>query len=173
MTHFALQFYDFNEWANKQIFSRLNELPEDIYHQEVQSVFSSISKVLAHVYLSDLGWLGVFSGRSMNYALRIAEQLKEETEETGLADMEKLFLDLSDRYKTFLSQKENIDKQLVIEHPSGELMNTSVSELVPHVVNHGTYHRGNITAMLRQMGYASVPTDYGVYLYIQNSNQTK
>ncbi len=96
MTHFALQFYDFNEWANKQIFSRLNELPEDIYHQEVQSVFSSISKVLAHVYLSDLGWLGVFSGRSMNYALRIAEQLKEETEETGLADMEKLFLDLSD-----------------------------------------------------------------------------
>jgi uncharacterized damage-inducible protein DinB len=38
--------------------------------------------------------------------------------------------------------------------------------MILHVVNHGTYHRGNITAMLRQMGYASVPTDYGIYLYI-------
>jgi uncharacterized damage-inducible protein DinB len=46
-------------------------------------------------------------------------------------------------------------------------MKTSVSELVPHVVNHGTYHRGNITAMLRQMGYASVSTDYGIYLYLK------
>ncbi|WP_313897918.1 DinB family protein [Brevibacillus sp. FSL L8-0520] len=34
-----------------------------------------------------------------------------------------------------------------------------------HVVNHGTYHRGNIAAMLRQQGYAGVPTDYVFYLY--------
>ena len=43
--------------------------------------------------------------------------------------------------------------------------------MILHVVNHGTYHRGNITAMLRQMGYASVPTDYGIYLYINKSKQ--
>ncbi|TCP21725.1 hypothetical protein EV207_14034 [Scopulibacillus darangshiensis] len=30
-----------------------------------------------------------------------------------------------------------------------------------------TESSGNITAMLRQMGYASVPTDYGVYLYLK------
>lgn len=46
-------------------------------------------------------------------------------------------------------------------------MNTSAAELVPHVVNHGTYHRGNITAMLRQMGYASTSTDYGLYLFLK------
>jgi hypothetical protein len=50
--------------------------------------------------------------------------------------------------------KENIDKSLVIENPFGDTKN-SVSELVPHAVNHGTYHRGNIKAMLRQMSYAS------------------
>ncbi len=55
MSNFALQFYDYNIWANNQIFNRLKELPKDVYHQEVQSVFSSISSVMAHVYLSDLG----------------------------------------------------------------------------------------------------------------------
>jgi uncharacterized damage-inducible protein DinB len=168
MTHFALQFYDFNVWANTHIFKRLKEVPMDAYRQEVQSVFSSISKVMAHVYLSDLGWIEVFSGKSsMNDALMLAEQLKEETESKGLEEMETLFSELSERFKSFLNQQENIDKSLVIENPAGD-MNTSVSELVPHVVNHGTYHRGNITAMLRQLGYASVATDYGIYLYLKN-----
>ncbi len=46
--------------GNNQIFNRLKEIPKDVYHQEVQSVFPSISSVMAHVYLSDLGWVEVF-----------------------------------------------------------------------------------------------------------------
>ena len=69
MSHFALQFYDFNAWANNQIFSCLKEIPKDVYHQEVQSVFPSISSVMAHVYLSDLGWVEVFSGKSMKHEI--------------------------------------------------------------------------------------------------------
>ncbi|MBC6971354.1 damage-inducible protein DinB [Bacillus sp. Xin] len=163
----ALQLYDYNVWANKQIFNRLNELPQNIYHKNIQSVFPSISNALAHIYLSDLGWLDVFSGKSMNHALRLAEQLKEQTEAKGIKEMEAMFAELAERYKIFLNKQENITKTLIIEHPSGDLMKTSVSELVPHVVNHGTYHRGNITAMLRQLGYSSVMTDYGFYLYLK------
>jgi uncharacterized damage-inducible protein DinB len=36
-----------------------------------------------------------------------------------------------------------------------------------HVVNHGTYHRGNITAMLRQLGSKGISTDFIFYLYEQ------
>ncbi|MES1042480.1 DinB family protein [Peribacillus simplex] len=167
MSHFALQFYDFNLWANDQIFNRLKEIPKDVYHQEVQSVFPSISSVMAHVYLSDLGWMEVFSGKSMKHALVLAEQLKEHIESKELEEMEAMFFELSERYKSLLSQKENVDKPLIIENPAGGLMKTSVAELIPHVVNHGTYHRGNITAMLRQMGYASTSTDYGLYLFLK------
>lgn len=106
-----LQLYEYNVWTNKQICNRLKELPKDVYRQEVKSVFSSISNALAHIYLSNLGWIEVY------------------------------------------------------------LMKTSVSELMPHVVNHGTYHRGNITVMLRQIGYASITTDYGLYLYLKTKGQ--
>ncbi|WP_174615292.1 DinB family protein [Virgibacillus ihumii] len=167
MAQLELQMYEYNEWANRQIFNRLRELPKDVYRQEVQSVFPSVSHVLAHVYLSDLGWIEVFSGKNMNDSLMLQKQLKEETVSKEIEEMETMFLKLSERYKLFLSKIENIDKSLVIENPNGDLMETSVFEQVPHVVNHGTYHRGNITAMLRQMGYASVPTDYGLYLYLK------
>ncbi|MCY8914417.1 DinB family protein [Bacillus atrophaeus] len=165
MAHLELQLYEYNTWANQQIFNRLKELPKDVYRQKVQSVFPSIAHVLAHVYLSDLGWIEVFSGKSLNQSLMLAEQLKEQTESKEIEEMETMFFELSERYKSLLHQDEHIDKPLVIKNPSGDLK-TSVSELVPHVVNHGTYHRGNIAAMLRQIGHASVPTDYGVYLYL-------
>ncbi|WP_082232938.1 DinB family protein [Halobacillus massiliensis] len=166
MEELELQLYNYNEWANQQIFNRLKELPKEVYRQEIKSVFSSISNVLAHVYLSDLGWIEVFNGKSMNDALELASQQKRETESKGIDEMEDMFLKLSERYKVFLSQKGNVDKPMEIENPSGGLMKTSVSELVTHVVNHGTYHRGNMTAMLRQMGHVSVGTDYGLYLFL-------
>ncbi|MCK8101801.1 MULTISPECIES: DinB family protein [Bacillus] len=169
MSDLALQLYEYNVWAHQQMFNRLKELPQEVYRQEIQSVFPSISHVLSHVYLSDLGWLEVFSGKSMNHALALAEQLKDQTVAKELAEMEALFLKLSERYTAFFKQKEQIHKPLQIENPAGGIMKTTASELVPHVVNHGTYHRGNITAMLRQIGYASAPTDYGLYLYMKKS----
>lgn len=118
MSNFALQFYDYNIWANTQIFNRLKELPKDVYHQEVQSVFSSISSVMAHVYLSDLGWAEVFFGKSMKHALELAEQRKEQMESKELEEMEAMFIELSERYKSLLGQKENLDKPLMIENPA-------------------------------------------------------
>lgn len=49
-------------------------------------------------------------------------------------------------------------------HPKLGRLDTHFSELVQHVVNHGTYHRGNLTAMIRQQGYSSVSKDYVFYL---------
>ncbi|MFU7592127.1 DinB family protein [Priestia sp. RMT2NF4] len=171
MNNFTLNFFDFHVWANEQIFKRLKELPEDTYHQKVGSVFSSISSVLSHVYLSDLGWLEVFCGESMNYALKLAEQQKEQTEGKNLEEMRIMFHELAERYKEFLNQEENLNKSIIIENPAGGTMETRVNDLLPHISNHGTYHRGNITAMLRQMGYASIPTDYGLYLFLKTKNK--
>nr|WP_305586406.1 DinB family protein [Fictibacillus sp. WQ 8-8] len=41
--------------------------------------------------------------------------------------------------------------------------------MVLHVVNHGTYHRGNISAMLHQLGDSSVMNDYAFYWYSENA----
>lgn len=40
----------------------------------------------------------------------------------------------------------------------------SLAHLMQHVVNHSTYHRGQIAAMLRQLGSEPVATDFHVFL---------
>lgn len=165
MTHPALKMYNYHVWANGVIIDRLKELPKEIYHKEIQSGFSSVSKVLSHIYLTDYAWFDIISGKSMNEAMAFMNQLREQVETKSIEEMEKIFLDLSERNKALLNSQEDIEKLIVVDNPYAGLLETSISESVLHVVTHGSYHRGNIATMLRQMGHTSVMQDFGLYLY--------
>jgi uncharacterized damage-inducible protein DinB len=162
MTHSAIDMYDYHAWANKQILERLKELSNDVYHQEVQSVFPSISKVVSHMFIVDQLWYHIISGTSFSEALEIK---KVETDSKSIEEIDKMFDELTEQYKQFLHEQEDLDKKLMLDTPWAGRRETSLSEMVNHIVTHGAYHRGNITAMLRQMGYPSVTTDLTVYWY--------
>lgn len=76
----VLKMYNYHLWANEVILNRLKELPQDIFHKEVKSVFSSVAKVMSHIYLTDLAWLEIISGKSMSDAMVHTNQLKEQLE---------------------------------------------------------------------------------------------
>ncbi|MFJ7365618.1 DinB family protein [Peribacillus frigoritolerans] len=159
-----LEMYNYHAWANGVIIDRLNELPEHIYHKEIQSGFSSVSKVLSHIYLTDYAWFDIISGISMDEAMASSNHLKEEVEKKSIEEMKIIFMDLYERNRALLST-ENPEKVLVVDNPYAGLLETTIFESVLHVVTHGSYHRGNIATMLRKMGHTSVMQDFGLYLY--------
>jgi uncharacterized damage-inducible protein DinB len=161
-THHAIEMFDYHIWANKTLFTRLVELQNDVYHQEIQSVFPSISKVVSHMYIVDQLWFHIISGVSMSEALEIE---KVETDTKNIEEIVFLFQELYDQYRVLLNNQEDLDKVTVLDTPWAGRRETSLSEMVLHLVTHGSYHRGNITAMLRQMGHASVTTDLTSYWY--------
>ena len=108
MSHHSLKLYDYHVWANQKIFDRLKELSEDIYEKEIQSVFPSISKLMAHIYVSDNIWLDCISGKKFDEASASANQLREQIETKRIEEVETMFFDLSGRYKGFLNRQEDI-----------------------------------------------------------------
>ncbi|PEY37262.1 damage-inducible protein DinB [Bacillus cereus] len=170
MTYYIIKQFDYHVWANKRIFERLKELPKDVYNQEVQSVFPSIAKALVHIYVVDCVWLNILIGKSMIEAIQIGEQLQEQVETKTMNELENMFHNVTQQYKVFLDKQNDINEVVILDNPYAGRLETSVSELVQHVVNHGTYHRGNITAMLRQLGYPSTMTDFVFYLYVQQKS---
>ncbi|MDM5309752.1 DinB family protein [Peribacillus frigoritolerans] len=160
----VLEMYNYHAWANGVIIDRLIELPEHIYHKEIQSGFSSVSKVLSHIYLTDYAWFDIISGISMDEAMASSSELKEEVEKKSIEEMKKTFMDLYERNKALLSTVD-MEKVMVVDNPYAGSLETTISESVLHVVTHGSYHRGNIATMLRQMGHTSVMQDFGLYLY--------
>ncbi|WP_144513929.1 DinB family protein [Bacillus sp. FJAT-22090] len=169
--HHAVKLYDYHVWANNKMFGRLKELPKEIYDREIQSVFPTIAKTLVHIYTVDTIWLGVMRENSMDEIQASLGQVQEKSKGKGLEEMERLFHELSEEYHSFLIDESDLDRDVSPVHPQFGRLETQLSELIQHVVNHGTYHRGNLTAMIRQQGYSSVPTDYVFYLYEINSKK--
>lgn len=171
MNHPSIQQYQYHKWANNRIFEHLKELPAEIYNQEIKSVFSSLQELFIHMYQADGMWLSVMSGDDFSQTMKILKQQKEKSTGQPLDRMNQLYIGMNQKYETFLHDHEDPDKLMKIHHPKFGELETSVTEMVKHIVNHGTYHRGNIAAMIRQQGHAGVSTDYIFYLYeVLNNN---
>lgn len=160
-----MQQYNYHRWANDRFFNHLKELPDGVYDREIQSIFSSVSEVIIHIYQVDAMWLSVMAGDPFEETMAKIEQIKERSAHQGLEKMQGLYAELAEQYRDFINGVDDSNASITVEHPRYGTLETSVAELVQHVVNHGTYHRGNITAMLRQQGESGVPTDYVLFLY--------
>ncbi|MDO7907670.1 DinB family protein [Paenibacillus sp. JX-17] len=164
MSEETIPLYEYHAWANKIVFSHLHILPEDIWNQNLTSVFPSIHQLLSHMLASDVLWLSVMCERPFEEARAARNRLIEETGTETLTGMRTRFDETVDQYRTFLNQS-NPALIIPLAHPHYGTFNSTLSAVVQHVVNHGTYHRGNLTAMLHQLGHQGVPTDYVFYLY--------
>lgn len=168
MINHVENLYNYHVWANQRIIDHLKTLSPEKYQKEIKSVFSSVSKAFSHIYLVDYLWLNILEGQSMNEALQSSFQLQEKIEKLSIEDLETKFHTLTTQFKSFLNRQKDIEKKIMLYNPYAGLRETSLSEMVLHVVNHGTYHRGNISAMLHQLGDSSVMTDYAFYWYSEN-----
>lgn len=128
-------------------------------------MFPTVAKVIAHIYLTDRVWLDILGGMSMNEAMSTSWQLTEATESKSLDELETMYTELSQRFKAVLKEQPDLEKKIMVDNPYAGVRETSLAEMVLQVVNHATYHRGNVTAMLRQMGHASVMTEYALFWY--------
>jgi Uncharacterized protein conserved in bacteria len=161
---FVRQRYDYHVWANDRLLDRLEELPEAVWHAGLQSVFPSISECFAHIYQFDRLWLSVLKGIPNADIFPRLPAWREEALGRSLKEMRDLFAAAAGEFRSWLEGQADLTRPLTIEHPRFGTLETRYADIVEHVVNHGTYHRGNIAAMIRQQGHAGTSTDYVFYL---------
>ncbi len=82
----------------------------------------------------------------------------------GIKSYKENFKKLHSSIARFSDPEVNIIRKIEYLSKTGKHMHHTVSEILLTLVNHGTYHRGNISTMLRQVGAASVSMDYAFYL---------
>ncbi|GAA0137072.1 DinB family protein [Paenibacillus sp. YSY-4.3] len=164
MLQHSQQLYEYHVWANDRLFAHLGQLPEDVFHAEVTSVFPSVAQTLGHMYLFEQLYMSVLAGVPNEKSFPKIPEWTEEAQGKTVDEMERLFAGVAEQFRDLLRRTPDPDKAMTIEHPKYGRLDTRFSDILHHVVNHGTYHRGNVTAILKQQGYAGVPTDYLFYL---------
>lgn len=123
---------DYHYWARNRMFEALAHLTADQFTQHVSNSFPSIRDTVVHLYTADWGWHLLWQGRPLT--------------EPPAADS---FPDLASVQSAWQDQERHV--RAFVE----SLGEADVGEFwwrLLHLVNHASYHRGQVTTMLRQLG---------------------
>jgi uncharacterized damage-inducible protein DinB len=151
--------YDYNSWANHRALEACATLSEEQFTRDLGSSFRSVRDTLAHICGVEWLWLERWHGRSHN-ALPPAAEFPSLTSLRGRwEEVERNLLD----YVASLTAE---DIQRIIQHKTtqGVPQAAPLWQMLQHLVNHGTYHRGQVATMLRQLGAKPISTDL-IYFY--------
>lgn len=153
MTNYA----DYNLWVNQQFVNWLSVKSDELLHKEVASSYSSIIKTLNHIWATEEYWYSIIAETSEFDKRENTELITKEIFE-GLVNRS---VRLSEYIKSL--SEEELSRKIKIESPWFQC-ELPICDYLLQVVNHGTYHRGQIVTIGRNIGITDASnTDYNFY----------
>lgn len=157
------ELFEFNYWARDRQLQACGELTSEQLLRPMGNSFSSVRDTLAHLLMVEWVWLERWRGRSPGRTE--AESFRAEKFPT-LESIRGPWGPIEKGVRDFLRTcpEEKLSQSLCYTNLKGEVWTYALWRVLFHVVNHQTYHRGQITTLLRQLGAVPVQTDYLVAL---------
>lgn len=159
LQHLIRNYIKYNAWANDQLIQWLSAQDQNVLYAEIPSSFPSIDKTLQHIWRVQRFWLAFvtntydknFDWSVRNYEVeKVMQDLQQQSHQ--MKDMVCVFSELE------LMETLNLD----MPWAKNKLPRY---EYIQHVVNHSTFHRGQIVSMARGLGlWEGVPaSDYNIF----------
>ena len=146
--------YDYNAWANHRALDAASALTPEQFTHSMGSSFSSVRDTLAHICGAEWLWMERFQSRSpsalpstMQFATTAALREHWDAQELALLAFVKRLT------------QEDLDRVMEYKTINFGVYRNPLWQSMQHVVNHGTYHRGQVTTLLRQLGAKPILTD--------------
>ena len=138
---------DFHYWARDRLLEALEPLTPDQYARDLGSSFKSIRETVTHIYAAEWAWYQRWQGESPT-ALLPADRFAD------LAALRAAWSEHEQKVRAYVDGLGDADVRRVLEYKllSGQTGASPVWQMLQHVVNHASYHRGQITTLLRQLG---------------------
>ena len=145
---------DYTEWATNRLLEMAQKLsPEDL-SRDFGTADKSVLGTLTHIFAADRVWLA-----------RIEGAPQERPTGYDLGRLSREWGALYGRWKTWAAAltPESVEQRVSYEDLKGHPWISPMWEIVLHVVNHGTHHRGQVSGFLRAMGHAPPQLDLIAY----------
>lgn len=159
MKELLQQYAAFNFWATQKITDAILLLPEEIINAEITSSFPSIYKTVLHLLDAEGMWW---------QRLKLQEHVERPSDTfTGnFSELQKRLLQQSALYHDWVNNATEPQLQHVFAYfREKEQFKLQVGQMLLHLFNHNSYHRGQLVTMLRQSGVTKIPgTDFNAYL---------
>jgi uncharacterized damage-inducible protein DinB len=154
-----LQLAIYNEWANQRLSESILSLPEETLTSVVPSSFNSIHATLLHMWDAENIWW---------QRLKLQENIIRPSERFNgtTIDISASLLHQNRLWKDWVMQASQnaLDHVFLYYNTKKEAFKQPVYQMLLHMFNHGSYHRGQLVNMLRQLNVTKIPsTDFIVW----------
>jgi len=158
--HHARTLARYRLWADRLTFDAVAALPPGEATKQRPTLFKTMVGTLNHNYLIDLIWQAHLEGRDHGFAARNLV-LHPELSDLRQAQqaVNQWYIDWSER-----QSQASLDEVVAFTFIGGEKGSMSRGDILLHVVNHATYHRGWVAEMFFQVPARNPTTDLPVYL---------
>jgi uncharacterized damage-inducible protein DinB len=138
---------DYHYWARDLVLDAAAQLTPEPFTRDLGSSFKSVRDTLAHAYSAEWAWYSRWQGTSPSAMLPF-DQFPD------VASLRQAWSDHEAKMRAFLDGLGETGINNVCEYKllSGHAGSSVFWQMLQHVVNHASYHRGQVTTMLRQLG---------------------
>ena len=147
--------YDYNSWANRRVLEACAPLSAEQFTRQNGSSFPSVRDTLAHICGAEWIWLERWNGRVPTGGIPAA------TDYPDFETLKRRWTEVESDLLGYIASLGPADINRVVQFTTlaGTPFSQQLGHCLQHLANHGTYHRGQVTTMLRQLGAKPVSTD--------------
>src|SRR3984885_11430703 len=151
-----LQF-DYSAWASQRLLDAAAKLSHEELTRDFQTADKCVLDTLVHVYAADRIWLS-----------RVLSQPRatfKDPEDRDLTLLQTEWPALQQRWKLWLRDftDDDVTRNISYHDLRGNPYAQPAWQILLHLVNHGTHHRGQVSGFLRAMGQTPPPLDLMAY----------
>ena len=157
----------YKQWANRRLYGALEQLPAAERERPRTIGFGSLVRTLHHTYAMDVVWRAHLRGEPHGYGTRDPGHCPAFEQLHGWqSELDAWYV----AYATRLSPQA-ADQIVSFEFIGGTPGSMSRAEILLHVVNHGSYHRGHVGQMMYDSGAHPPTTDLPVFLRVAGTRE--
>lgn len=154
LTRVPRELLAYTIWADRQILECLAGVPDEDLHRETGTSFGTILRTMAHILGAEQIWLSRFLGAPL-------DRYPSEGDYADLPSLAAAFTDFWPQLEVFLASLTDAQmaSDLTWTNSKGETHTQPTLRALVHFANHGTYHRGQVVSLLKQLGHQPPSTD--------------
>lgn len=167
MNAYFLEIYEYNYWANEAVLAVAESLNPDQFTGQVGPSWSSVRNMLVHIMGAEWIWLSRWQGISPQTMLR-----GENFQDTRA--IRERWQQIEANLRAFLRSlsADQLSEEVPYTTTGGRSYSLKLWQLLAHVANHGSHHRGELADMFTLLNVSHPQDDMNAY-FLQASGQLK
>jgi len=153
------ELYDYNYWARDRQLEACAKLSEEQFLRPIGTSFGSLRDTLVHLLGAEWIWEERFRGGSPRNIPVWLQELRT------VGAIRERWAAVERDLRTFVAalSTDALTRPLSYVNLQGQPWTYPLWQALLHLANHQTYHRGQVTTLLRQLGAVAAPVDFLVY----------